>query len=482
LGIVLTAVAAHGPRPQAVTRVALAGATTLALVVPFWVYVHATVGLLEYARTGLAGVRFEHETHGQHEWPIVRFGERVLVAEPPEQYAPVVTIRWSAESAAAARHAVSERYGLISLEADGDSERVRLPAPSTSPIIEDTGGIDRSSGTLLPSAWPAAQRRKFEHAWLRLQILPDLGPPERAAEYTVALFLLLPVVLFISSPWIAPHLTPAVTPWQLSTFAVFAFAVAFAMLRQPFTARAADAVVLCAVAFALCIAWLWRSGRTGWRVGAIASRAAAVVLVLVTTTSVAASGQFGETLNSLTGRGITMKGAADAWAGVGRELTTTPPLAHYLDRPARFPLQLAAYARGCIPPSDRLLVLWFEPEIPYFSGRLIAQRHLNFPRSWANLEHEQHATLEKVTRYKPPVAFALASALDRTARVAYPHVVEYVEREYQLVATAENGGEDYLIFARKDRRVLTDFGSERWPCFVQDPSPWFRVGVPIAAP
>ncbi len=54
-GLVLAAVAAHGPRLEAATRVALAGATTLALVAPFWVYVQATVGLPNYARTGSGG-------------------------------------------------------------------------------------------------------------------------------------------------------------------------------------------------------------------------------------------------------------------------------------------------------------------------------------------------------------------------------------------------------------------------------------------
>ena len=481
-GLVLAALAAHGARREAVTRVALAAATTLALVAPFWAYVHGTVGLPQYASTGLAGARSEHATHGLHQWPILRFGRRVVVPDPPEQYAPIVNVRWSAESDAAARHAIRALYGLTPLEADGESERVRLSARSIpevaalvrEPIVEDTAGIDRSSGTLLPSGWTAAQRWRFEHAWLRLRILPDLDDRERAAEYAVAVFLLLPVVLFIASRWIAQHLAPGVTAWQLSIFAVFAFAVAFAMLRQPFTARAADAVVLCAVAFAMCTVWLWRIGGGSRRARLLATRAAAVVLVLVTTASVAGAGQFGRIADSL-------RGGPAAWASIGRELTASPPLAHYVDRPARFTLRLAAYARGCIPPADRVLVLWFEPEIPYFSERLMAQRHLVFPPAWANLPHEQNAALEKIERYEPPLAFALASALDRTARAAYPRVVDYVEREYQLAAEVEDGGEEYLIFVRKDRPVLAGFGAQSWPCFVRDPSPWSRVGVPVPA-
>jgi hypothetical protein len=485
-GLVLAAVVAHGLQRETVTRVALAAATTLALVAPFWVYIQATVGLPEYVRTGVGAGLDEHGTHGPHAWPILRFGSRVFVAEPPDKYAPIVSVRWSAGSDAAARQAVREKYGLTSMEVDGDSERFRL-SPQSIPdvaalvresIVEDTAGINRSAGTLEESRWPAEQRRKFEHAWLRLQILPDLNDRERAAEYAVALFLLLPLVLLVASPWIAPRLAPGITPWQLSVFAVFAFAVAFAMLREPFTARVADAVVPCAIAFALCTAWLWRTG-TGWQMRAIASRAVAVVLVLVTTTNVAVSGGFDQLLNSLTGHWTTNP-IAGAWEGVRPELIASPPLSHYVDRPARITLELAAYARGCVPPTDRVLVLWFEPEIPYFSGRLLAQRHLVFPPSWANLPLEQNAAMAKITRYKPPVAFAMASSLDRTARVAYPRVVEYVEREYQVAARVESGGEEYLIFTRNDRPPTASFGARAWPCFVTDPSPWDRVGVPIS--
>jgi hypothetical protein len=203
--------------------------------------------------------------------------------------------------------------------------------------------------------------------------------------------------------------------------------------------------------------------------------------VLVTTTSVSAAGQFTQIFDGLTGHWTTNP-IAGAWVGVRPELIASPPITHYIDRRARMSLRLAAYARGCIPPTDRVLVLWFEPEIPYFSERLIAQQHLVFPPAWADLPHEQNATLEKAARYKPPIAFALASALDSTARAAFPGLVAYVEREYQRAATIEEGGEEYLILTRRDRPAPASFGPLRLPCFAQDPSPWSRVGVPIAEP
>ena len=28
--------------------------------------------------------------------------------------------------------------------------------------------------------------------------------------------------------------------------------------------------------------------------------------------------------------------------------------------------------------------------------------------------------------------------------------------------------------------MLASFGAENWPCFVRDPAPWDRVGVPLS--
>ena len=484
VGVVLAALAAHGIRREAMTRVLLAGATTLALVIPFWIYIEATAGFANYARASMAGLETEHETHGTHVWPLLRFRRDLITTRPAEGFAPTIGIRWSAQSSPEARQAVRQRYGLTEIEHEGASERDRMSAQSIAnirpllgeAIVEDTAGIDRSASTLEKSRWPLLQRLKFKYAWLRVQVLPQLDERERAAEFAVAVFLALPLLVLIASRWIAPRLAAGVTPWQLFWFALFAFVVGFAMLRQPFTARVADAVVLCAVTFGISVVWLWRVG-AGSVTRAMVTRVTAVGLSVITMVSVADAGQFGRMMDSLT-RHWRSNPIAGVWASIDPELTSAPPLANYVDRRARITLRLAAYARGCVPPTERVLVLWFEPEIPYFSERLLAQQHLVFPSSWGSLPHEQQATLAKVSRYKPPIAFALASALERTARPAFPVLVDYVAREYQRAATVEDGGEEYLIFTRKDRQALGRFGPQGWPCFVRDPSPWDRVGVP----
>ena len=487
IALALAVVVAHGFRVVSVARCVVAGATMLVLLAPFFVYVQATVGLGPYAQTGLVGAEVEHTTQGPHEWPLLRFGRNPFSIEPAEHYAPTIGIRWSAESSPDDRREVLARHGLTPVESGDDSvERVRLSARALStlcdvinePIVEDTAGIDRSSASLTPSSWPTWQRWTFNHAWLRVQFLPWLDSHGRASEITVALFYALPILVMVVARWMAPHLGDAVTARRLVAFAAFALLVDAAMLRSPFPARAPDAVVLSAIVFGCCVAWLWRAavGATLPVRAVFASIAVALTLTLMT--NVALVGRFGERIDGLAGEWTSWPRARVAWGAAYAELAASPPLAYFIDDRARLSLRLAAYVRDCVPKSERLLVLWFEPEIYYYSDRLMAQRHLVFVPAWADLAHEQQMTLDRVVRFSPPIALARQSALDGYARASYPGVVDYVEREYRLAARVAEEGEEYVIFARRDRSPLRTFGPDAWPCFVREVSPWSRVGHP----
>jgi hypothetical protein len=353
-----------------------------------------------------------------------------------------------------------------------------LRALVNEPIVEDTAGIDRSSARVLPSAWTTWQRWAFDHAWLRVQFLPWLDSQARATEVTVALFHALPVLVMAGAWWMAPHLAMGVTAPRLAAFAVFAALVDLAMLRVPFPARAADAVVPSAILSAVCLVCVWRTARARARPLRLLAISSVVVFAVALVVNVAAVGRFGARSADLAGEWTSLARARAAWRDVYAELVASPPLDYYVDEPARLSLRLAAYIRECVPPAERLLVLWFEPEIYYYSDRLMAQRHLVFAPAWSDLQYEQRMTLEKVTRAAPPIALARQSALEGYTRASYPMLVDYVEREYRPAAHVADGGEDYLIFSRRDRTPLRTFGAEAWPCFVQEASRWSRVGQP----
>jgi hypothetical protein len=157
-------------------------------------------------------------------------------------------------------------------------------------------------------------------------------------------------------------------------------------------------------------------------------------------------------------------------------------MTHFYDRPAGVSMRLAAYVRDCLPASERLLVLWFAPEIYYHSERLMAQRHLVFVPGWSALAHEQSMALEKVRRFAPPLVLARRSAIDPYARASYPGVVDYVEQRYVLADTIAAEGEEYMILRRKDRPVAGRYGERGWPCYAPEPWSWLRVGRPVADP
>ena len=99
---------------------------------------------------------------------------------------------------------------LALLASEGDSVRVRLSERSIpeirplmgEPMVEDTAGIDRASGTLTPSSWPAWQRWRFAHAWLRLRVLPSLDAQSRVLQ----MFLQLASRQHANVRWIAQDL------------------------------------------------------------------------------------------------------------------------------------------------------------------------------------------------------------------------------------------------------------------------------------
>jgi hypothetical protein len=153
-----------------------------------------------------------------------------------------------------------------------------------------------------------------------------------------------------------------------------------------------------------------------------------------------------------------------AWAGVRDRLIAEPPARYWEGRAAPVAVRLAAYARECVPPSDRLLVLWFAPEIYYYADRLMATRHVVFVPGFAAVAHEQRMTLAKIERFAPPVAFA-NSSLETSTREIYPAVVDYVHREYATAGTVAEDGERYVILVRRDEPVVRHYGEERWPCY-----------------
>ncbi len=475
IGVALAMVSAHGFSRLATLRLAQAAAVSMLTVSPILILAASTVGLLSYARGGAAIVNMQHAGTSSHTWPKwpIRRVSDVIRLDGPEEFAPVVGLRWTDDSSTEARAAVLAKYDLTPVSDDGPQVQVvRVSDQSASvvralisePIVADTNGIDRGQSKLSWSTYPVWQRLRFSHWWLRLRLFTGVNEHENAGEAAAALFYTLPLIVIVTAiPWLHRYLRPRATPSRLIGFGLFGVVTAFGLMRSPYEVRAVDDVVVPAILFGCCVAALMRTALASRGVMRAALVIAAVMFSLLTVKTVAVAGEFADRVAWLAGEGRSLSRMEGAWREVHDRLLAEPALSYWNGKPKSVELQLAQFASECLPSSERLLVLWFAPEIYYYADRLIAARHLFYDSGYQDIEQELRLSFEKVTRYAPPLVYATGE-LDTYTRTLYPRVVDYVHRNYELIGAIEDNGRRYQVFLRKDAAVVRRFGEHEWPC------------------
>lgn len=470
-GVALAIVSAHGFSRMSMIRLAQAAVVSILLVLPLLLLASTTVGVVSYVRDGLTIVNTQHTATGSHtvpRWP-VRHVSDVIRLDGAEEFAPVVGVRWTDDSSTEARAAVLTKYGLTAVSGDGPQvQNVRMSDDSAAtirglinePIVADTNGIDRGQSKLPSSTYPLWQRLRFSQWWLRFRLFTGVDEHTNAGEAVAALFYGLPFVVILGIPWLRRRLWPNVMPLHLAGFALFGAIAAFGLMRSPYDVRAVDDVVISAILFGCCMAALWRTAvatRGFWRV---AVAVVAVLFGVLTVKSVAVAGEFGTRVAWLTGDATSLARMEGAWQEVHDRLLAQPSLAFWEGKPKPVEIQLAQYAAECLPSSNRLLVLWFAPEIYYHAGRLMAARHLYDP-GYELIQHERQRTFEKIQHFAPPFVYT-RGGLDTGD--LYPEVVDYLRREYSAVGALEDNGYRYQVFLRNDASVVRRFGEHEWPC------------------
>jgi hypothetical protein len=472
-GVVLAMVAAHGLRRPLVTDGALSGATTVALVLPFLALVMLTGDLGSYARGGLRFARTQHTTMDSHavpRWPLHRVSD-VLQIAPPEVFAPVVSVRWAADTPPEQRRAVLARHRIAAIEDEDErTTRVRLASADSAsikslindPAVDDTAGIDRPSASLTLAEWPLWDRVRFRHRWLGWRLFAGLDDQRDASEGTAALFYVLPVVAFVVLVALRHRLAVTVTVPALAAFSAFVLIVELGLLRTPYDVRAVDGVAMPAILVG-CVAGLGsRFAAAGGKGRRVMSLCLVAALVVFSVKAVASSGQFLDRVGWLAGDWRSAARMRGAWSDAASRLVASPPLSYWTGPSPPVSIRLAQYANACVPASERLAVLWFAPEIYYYADRLMALRHLVFVPGLTSPE-EQRLTAEKFMHSLPPVVLAPA-ALSTFTRTVFPDLVGSVERDYiQAGSLDEDSG--YQVLVRRGRTAASTWGPGQWPCF-----------------
>ena len=470
-GVVLAMIGAHGFRLPAITRTALSGATAFALVLPFFLFVASTQGgVVTYAAEGYTQLRVLHaDVHVWPQWPINRVSDVIRLAPAPE-FAPIVSVGWAKDTTPAGRKATFARHHLETVEEGDGATRVRLTDPDTKailalindPVVADTAGIDRSTASIPNSVWPLWERLRFRHRWLQLRLFSGLDDMDDAGEAASTLFYLLPAIACAVILPLRRRLAVPITPTAFVAFCAFAVVVSVGILRAPYGVRAADGVVMPAILLGCIVGVLLSVAGDSGRLRRLALRSAVAVLLLFVMTAMATVGQFGERISFFAGGWRSLTRMRAVWSDSASRLVASPALSYWDNVHGPTSIRFAQYVSACVPPSDRLAVLWFAPEIYYYSDRLMAIRHLVFIPGMAT-PAEERRTVEKFNRSSVPVVLAEAGLWTYTRKV-FPQLVADIERDY-VQADLLDDDEGYLVLVRRGRPASTTWGPRSWPCF-----------------
>lgn len=469
-GVVLGMVAAHGFSTVALRRTALAGLTALGLTLPYLIFATVQLGPRGFVRLELASFVDEHEgTRATLSWPL-RTLEDVFRREAQAAYAPEISIRWNTSVPPEARAAVLREYGLTPIAADGEqAQRVRLSQRSLGSLraliddqrIDDTAGVERGAGSFTWSQWAPWDRVRFRFATLRFTLLPGIDQQVVAGVAASMIVQVLPLIAaLLAGPSLRRLLPPAVSPRALLLFAAFAAFVNFGLLRDPYESRVAEVIVLPAILFGVLLTVLLRGGYpplVRWPL-----RGVVVVMLLLGVKSLAVAGDFGDRAAWLLGEGQVER-ARGAWREVGARLRASPPSQFWARGTGPVTVRLAEYARRCTAPSDRILVLWFAPEIHHHADRLMAGRHLYYFAAFRTVEDEQRRELEKVTRTEPVMVLVSRNGYPAAVR-AFPGLESILRARYASAVRFEEDGDAYDILIRNDSQPRSTDSVSGWPC------------------
>lgn len=442
---------------RSIGRVALVGATSVMLVAPFLWYVQRSVGIDSYVRDLRSVAAREYQANRFDSWPAWPFAsiEDVVEWRRSPHASATIGVRWNEGASDQARRAAAARYGL---QVDQDEpiesgrflltnlSRANVLALLNDPAIDDTSDIDRASGAV-----------PLQGLWIgRLHLLGGLDVPYASAGLLFVVFMgvLIGTAAALSRPGVWHH---AATPHErikISSVLLVGVLTCVGFIREPLAIRIPDAAV------APIILAAWWAGRwwTGLRSEASPCRrllraSAAAVLVLPVIRATAVEGAIPTQIESVVRLPQT-------W----QQLLSTPPVNAWqrVDTPK---YQAVSYVRACTASHEPLLVLWFAPDLYYYSDRPFAGR-LGFyiEGYWAD-DAAELRNIAALERDRPPIAL-METDREVTDLYTYPRLLTYLAEAYRPIGRIpSNDGRSIEILARNDRRPSSTYGESGWPCF-----------------
>jgi hypothetical protein len=391
---------------------------------------------------------------------------------------PLATVGWVSGITGEQRTALEQRYALRFAHVidGGEARRYVLTDRSAAtlkrlladPAVVGVTNVDNEGRVLREPAWSVLRR------WLHLPVIesPLIRRDNAAIVLYDALFLTPFAAALLLLIRAVRHKTRSVPPSSETPKVVAAIVLSLLfnvfLIRGNLDSRLPDVIVPAAILWAWMLRgpWLGVLRRSGAAPLPRAAAAAAVMVSLWMAVDVYAG-----SMNQLTATDLfsTPINAARRLKGTLVELRRDP-LEQFAPAGSTGLRALTRYISRCTTPTDRLLVLGFQPEVFFYADRRIAGGNVVFHANLGAAPAEQELIVERLRRQRVPVAILPVDQAEEIERV-YPRVKEYLDARYR-VAKESGFGEERLIRVLVDRNVEpSQIDAELdLPCFAGLPS------------
>jgi hypothetical protein len=458
-------------RPLSTYALVFAGGVTV-LCAPFVMFLMAKgSGVSSGPGTG----RLTHLLRGDD---VVSLGLPEVPDERPLVYfrpaGPLATVGWASGITVDQRTALEQRYALkFAHVIDGGEARRyvltdrspdRLKRLLADPAVAGVTNVDGEGRVVREPAWSVLRR------WLHLPVMESpLIRRDNAAVWLYDALFLTPfaaaALLVVRAVRRAIHAGEA--PKVVAAIALSLLFNVF-LIRGNLDSRLPDVIVPAAILWAWMLRGPWfgvirRSGV------APLTRAAAAAVVMVSIWM--AVDVYAGSMNQLTATDLfsTPSNAARRLRGTIVELRRDP-IEQFAPAGSTGLRALTRYVNRCTAPTDRLLVLGFQPEVFFYADRRIAGGNVVFHANLGAAPAEQELIVERLRRQRVPVAILPVDQAEEIERV-YPRVKKYLDGRYR-VAKESGFREGRPIRVLVDRNIEPPHVDAELdlPCFTGLPS------------
>jgi hypothetical protein len=206
----------------------------------------------------------------------------------------------------------------------------------------------------------------------------------------------------------------------------------------------------------------WRAGEPlAWRAG---RSMAMLVIVGITALSTASVGFVWDQLGTA-GLRRGWRETVNQSQQLSAYLSTLPAAA--IDQPSpEGPMDIAQYLNRCTAPTDRVVLMTYQPELLPFAGRLFGAGRLSILPDYALDSRQEQALVARWRSQSVPLALVEFEEFWSPNSTSTPIVRAYLHERYADVGAMPVGDDRVLhVFAERGRTPFGNFGPDGLPCF-----------------